>query len=196
MLAQPWVAERAKEFLSPFPSRRRQRAPDRQKSYERRHRLAFSGVMPRWLAERLTVGAMAVMRIVADLQRERGYCDLSLAEIAARAGVCRKTALRAMHAAGPDGEGLISIQERPRRGRKHLTNVVRIVSPEWLSWLARGATHPCRTGGHLRHPTDNRCLKQSSKSRFDAQQEGNQGGQYGGALPTRSPPGIRRRSYG
>jgi len=94
--------------------------------------------MPRWLAERFTVGQMAVMRIVADAHQHKGHCDLSLGEITAKAGVCRMTVVRAIKAAGPYGEGLISIKERPRRGRKNLTNVVRVVSREWLSWLARG----------------------------------------------------------
>ena len=70
--------------VGPLPNRREQRSPDRQASYDRRHRLAYSGVMPPHLAARLTISDMAVMRIVADeyaraavrayARRNRGPC--------------------------------------------------------------------------------------------------------------------------
>src|SRR4051794_32428232 len=34
--------------------------------------------------------------------------------------------------------GLLTVEERRREGRRNLPNVVRIVSKEWTSWLARG----------------------------------------------------------
>jgi len=34
--------------------------------------------------------------------------------------------------------GLLTVQERRREGRRNLPNVVRIVSKEWTTWLARG----------------------------------------------------------
>lgn len=192
---RPWLDEHAQEFFHPFPARRRRRSPDRQKDYETRHRLAYSGVMPRWLAERFTTGDMAVMKIIGDKHSDRGFCDLSLKEIGDRAGVCRKTVRRAMKAAGSFGKALISIQIRWRRGRKNLTNVVRVVSREWLSWLARGATCAISTGGHLCPPTDNRYIKQPAKTRFEMQQEGIQGEKYASPAPTRPPPGTRGRAY-
>lgn len=98
--------------------RRPQRSPDRQRSYERRHRLAWSGPLPGFLAGRLTIGDMAVARIIADEHLRRRFCDLSLDEIAARAGVCRKTAKRAMQRLR--GLALIAIEERPVKGRRVL----------------------------------------------------------------------------
>jgi hypothetical protein len=40
------------------------------------------------------------------------------------------------------------VQRRPRSGRKHLTNIIRIIRAEWLDWLAKGrrrtyATNAC-----------------------------------------------------
>ena len=35
-------------------------------------------------------------------------------------------------------DGLITVQRRPRSGRKHLTNIIRIISAEWLDWLRKG----------------------------------------------------------
>jgi hypothetical protein len=33
---------------------------------------------------------------------------------------------------------LVTVQERRRRGQKSLTNLVRIVSPEWTAWIRIG----------------------------------------------------------
>lgn len=139
-----------------LPRRRAQRSPDRQASYDRRHRLAYSGVMPHHLAGRLTPSEMAALRIVADEYITRSRCELTLDEIAARAGVCRKTARRALHEARD--QHLISIEERPVRGQKHRSNLVHIISLEWLKWLRRPkdrldkSTEPI--GGHSVAPTD------------------------------------------
>lgn len=109
------------------------KSPDRRRSIERRRRLAASGPMPPALACQYTVGELAVLRIVGDEFHSKGTCDRSLAEIAARAGVCRKLAQLAMRMAARDG--LITVERRPRPGRKNLTNVVRIISQAWLTWL-------------------------------------------------------------
>lgn len=120
-----------------FPARIEQRSPDRQASIERRRRLAASGPMPPAMACRFTVGELAVLRIVGDEVALHGACDRSLAELAARAGVCRKLAQRTLRLAAH--RGLVAIERRPRPGRKNLSNIVRIVSAEWSTWLKRGA---------------------------------------------------------
>jgi hypothetical protein len=120
---------------SRFPRRCEQRSPDKQASFDRRHRLAYSGVLPRHLAPRLTIADMAVMRVVADEYVRAAACELSIAAIAARAGVCRKTAKRTIQKA--QAERLVSVDERPIRGQRHKPNLVRIISLEWLKWLRR-----------------------------------------------------------
>jgi hypothetical protein len=132
---RPWMAQLAAELYSYPPSRRRQVSPDRQRARARRHRRAYSGVMPADLAEPFTIGEMACLRVVGDEYRKRGYCDLTLAAIAAMAGVCRKTAKRAMQAAAC--VGLIAIKLRPRPGRKNLANLIKVVSGAWRRWLKR-----------------------------------------------------------
>jgi hypothetical protein len=109
------------------------KSPDRRRSIERRRRLAASGPMPPTLACQYTVGELAVLRIVGDEIHAKGTCDRSLAEIAARAGVCRKLAQLTLRMAARDG--LIAVERRPRPGRKNLTNIVRIISQAWLTWL-------------------------------------------------------------
>src|SRR4051812_24086457 len=113
-----------------------QRPPVRAQAIERRRRLAASGPLPPSLACRFTLGEVATLRIVADEARLKGRCDRSLDEVAARAGVSRSTARNAMRAA--TRLGLIRITERPQPGRKHLTNIVEIVSAEWWAWIMRG----------------------------------------------------------
>jgi len=137
------------------PKRRVQRSPDRQRSIERRRRLASSGPMPPQLACQFTVGELAVLRIVADEARQHGGCRLHIDAIAARAGVCRTTAQNAIRQARR--LGLVTVQERRRRGQPSDTNIVRIVSREWQAWLERGPR-----GGGLKflNTTDTRISKQ------------------------------------
>ena len=57
-------------------------------------------------------------------------------ELTARAGVCHSLAKRTVRLAELDG--LITVQRRPLSGRKHLTNIIRIIRAEWLDWLRKG----------------------------------------------------------
>src|SRR4051795_4140848 len=116
------------------PKRRPQRSPDRQRSLERRRKLAASGPMPPALAARFTTGELAVLKIVADEVRTKGACVLSVAEMAARSGTSESTVRRAFRAA----VGLMTVQERRVPFRPNLTNVIRIVSREWLAWIEKG----------------------------------------------------------
>jgi hypothetical protein len=139
-----------------FMRAREQRSPDRTASILRRRRLAASGPMPPTLAAGFTTGQMAVLRIAADEVAAHGFCDRSLAELAARAGVCRKLAQMTIRPAA----GLIAVQRRPRPGRKNLTNIVKIVSPEWVTWI-RHRNH--RQGEKIRTPRS-KDLERSSLS--------------------------------
>src|SRR5207237_7737911 len=119
-----------------FPPRRLQKAPKRPVAIARRRHLAASGPMPPALACKFTVSELAVLRIVGDEVRLHGCCDRCVAELAARAGVCRRMVQNAIREAAR--LGLLTIEERRREGRRNLPNIVRIVSKEWTNWLARG----------------------------------------------------------
>jgi hypothetical protein len=87
-----------------------------------------------------------VLRVIADEWLAHGVSDRSLKELAARAGVCRSIAKRAVRLAELDG--LITVQRRPRSGRKHLTNIIRVIRADWIDWLNKGrrktyATNAC-----------------------------------------------------
>jgi hypothetical protein len=124
-------------------TQRRPRSPDRQASIERRRRLVASGPLPPPLAARFTWGEIAVMRIVGDESRAKGFCDLCIDAIAARAGVHRTTVQNALREAQGRGEvpgsPIITVQERRRPGQRSLTNVIHNISKEWRDWLTKGA---------------------------------------------------------
>jgi DNA-binding MarR family transcriptional regulator len=120
-----------------FPPRRYQRSPDRAAAIRRRRLLAASGPMPPSLAGHFTTSELAVLRIIADAIAANGQCVKSVAEIAARAGVCRTTAQNAIREAAR--EGLLVVQERRREGRRNDLNIIRVVSMEWLIWIKRGS---------------------------------------------------------
>lgn len=126
-----------------FPPRRLQRPPDRAVAIERRRHLAASGPMPPALAARFTVAEMAALRIVSDEVLSGGQCDRSVAEIAARAGCGRTSVQNAIRQAAR--LGLLTVEERRREGRKNLPNVIRLVSREWLAWLAKRPKDPAQS---------------------------------------------------
>ena len=131
---------------------------DRSRSIERRRRLAASSPMPPALAASFTTGEQAVLAIVAIEVREHGSCSRSIGELAARSGTSDSTVKRAVRTAVR--LGLLSLQERRQKGRKSLTNVLRIISAEWRSWLEYRLHNTGRSatgrpiGGQKRHPTD------------------------------------------
>jgi GTP-sensing pleiotropic transcriptional regulator CodY len=93
--------------------------------------MADSGAMPGSLAGKFTLGQDATLCVIADEYRAHGCCDLSLDEIADKASVGRSALQSALRKARE--LGLITVKNRGR-----LTNVVRIIAPEWLAWLQLG----------------------------------------------------------
>lgn len=121
-----------------FQSRQRPRSRNRQASRDRRRRLGGSSALPDTLRHHYTEGQRAVLCIIAGEVKHHGVCDLPVDKIAALAGVCRTTVQTTLHEARRLGH--IGITERPVPGRKHLPNLVEIVSPEWRTWIKRGPT--------------------------------------------------------
>src|SRR3954447_6414724 len=150
-----------------FPPRRLQRAPQRPVAIARRRHLAASGPMPPALACKFTVSELAVLRIIGEEVRRHGCCDRCVDELAARAGVCRRMVQNAIREAAR--VGLLTIEDRRREGRRNLPNVIRIVSKEWISWLARGgrSSRPSAApliGCKKLHPTDTSYKNQRSRA--------------------------------
>lgn len=120
--------------LSIFPPRRPQTSRRSAASLARRRQLVAAGPMPPRLAAHFTSAELAALMVIREEVRLRGTCTSFISEIAARAGVGRTTVQNATRRAAE--LGLITIQERRRPGQKNLTNVIRIVSQEWLTWIA------------------------------------------------------------
>jgi hypothetical protein len=155
-----------------------QRSPDRRGSLLRRREHAATGPLPPSLAAGFTTGELAVLKVVSDEWLAHGACDRSLNELAARAGVCHSLAKRAVRLAELDG--LFTVQRRPRSGRKHLTNIIRIIRAEWLDWLRKGrrktyATNACNRAkpifaearGVQKNPPRSQDLRNSDSDRVD-----------------------------
>jgi hypothetical protein len=119
--------------------RQRPRSPDRAKSRERRRRLGGSSALPDTLRHHFTEGQRAVLCIIMMEIKRRGICDWPIDKIAAQAGACRTMVQTTLHEARR--LGLVGITERPMRGQKSLTNLIRIISNEWLAWIKRRNQH-------------------------------------------------------
>jgi hypothetical protein len=131
-----------------FTPRKPQRSPDRKASRERRRMLGGSSCMPPQMSSQFTEGERAVLCIISFEVKLHGVCDLAIDAIVARAGVCRTTAQNAIHEARL--LLLITVLERPRRGMKSLTNVVRTCSRDWLAWIKRAPSAARLIGSKFR----------------------------------------------
>ena len=133
-------------------------SPDRARSISRRRQLAASGAVPGTIAASFTTGEIAVLTVIARECQRSGSCTWFMDRIAAVAGVCRSTARNALRLA--QDLGLVTVQERRHRAWRSDSNVIRIVSREWLAWL--------RLGGGCKKPrttnTDSKSSRENSKS--------------------------------
>jgi hypothetical protein len=152
----------------PRAARRAPRSPDRQASIERRRRQAMSGVVPAKIAASFTMAELAVLTVVARQCQRTGVCVLHIDAIAALAGTCRTTVKRAFRQARL--LGLLLVKERRIPGRKSLTNVVTIVSKDWLGWLRLGI------GGQMRPTTNNQAFYSEPSPPSPRAQEAFEGG--------------------
>ena len=127
--------------------RRHPVSPDREASRTRRRK--WCGGLPVALRSLYTEGERAVLAVIADQVKKHGCCDLAIDAIAALAGVGRTTVQNTLRAAQKKEHGHIRVQQRPRPGRKNLTNLITIISKSWLGWLKRSigfkASNPSKT---------------------------------------------------
>ena len=89
--------------------------------------------MPPKIASHFTLGEQAALAVVAVEITKRGQCMLAIGAIAALAGVSEATVKRALRQGR--ALGLITVEERRLSRFRNDTNVVRVISREWTSWL-------------------------------------------------------------
>ncbi|MCT8970696.1 hypothetical protein [Microbaculum marinisediminis] len=104
---------------------------------DRRRVWGGSSALPPQLRAMFTPGEMAVMAIIRDQVRRRGFCALANSDIAKRAGLSGTTVVkRAVRTA--KAAGLIHVKERRIARDRNLPNIITIVSAEWIAWLRLG----------------------------------------------------------
>ncbi len=130
------VARYASQFI-PKGVRLRPVSPDKEASRSRRRTWGGGGGMPDCMRRLYTEGERAVLCVIATEVKRQGCCDLPIDRIAALAGVCRTMVQNAVRKAKSLAHRHIAVVPRPRPGRKNLTNVITIVSKDWLGWLKR-----------------------------------------------------------
>lgn len=93
--------------------------------------------MPIYLRPRYSEAERAVLAVIAGEIKGSGVCDLTIAAISNASAVKRSTIKDTLSKASDLGD--IAIQSGHRDGR---SNVIRIVSVEWLCWIAEGFGSP------------------------------------------------------
>jgi hypothetical protein len=154
------------------------RSKDRQASIDRRRHLAASGGLPPHLACRYTTGEQAVLKIIADDVRQRGFCDKTMSELAGRAGVCVRLAQLAVRRA--EGDCLLKVCARRVSAFRNKPNVITIISAEWKLWVDK------KGGCKSIQRTQHQLKKEENQSRFAAglsvsRRRNGEGGDWGSA---------------
>lgn len=109
----------------------------REKEIARRRTWAGGGNMPPAVRTAYSEAERAALSVIAEQCKRRGFCALSLDEIARLAGVSRTSVQNALRKARSKQHSHISMRERPQQGGKNLTNIIKITCASWLSWIAR-----------------------------------------------------------
>jgi hypothetical protein len=115
----------------------------------------MSGVVPAKIAAAFTMAELAVLTVVARQCQRAGVCTLHIDAIAALAGCSRTSVQSALRQARL--LGLILVKERRIPGLPSLTNIVSIISREWVAWLKLGG------GFKKMSPTDNHFYSRGAK---------------------------------
>ncbi len=139
------AARRAVKTAPQTPRRSTGPRPRSDASLERRRRWVASGWLPPTLACRFTQAEAAVLSVIAAEVTKAGRCVLPIGALAALAGVGKTTVRTALHQART--LGLLTVEERRLSAFRSDTNVVRIVSGEWRTWLSLGRGRKAEGGG-------------------------------------------------
>jgi hypothetical protein len=110
--------------------------PRSSSSMERRRSWAAAGRLPPRIAAQFTQAEQAVLAVVAVEVGRHGGCGLTVAHLAALAGVSDRTVRNALREA--EALNLISIDRRRRTAWMNYPNRVSILSKEWALWLRLG----------------------------------------------------------
>jgi hypothetical protein len=107
--------------------------PKTPESLTRRRRWVASGWLPPQLATAFTAAETAVLSVIAAEAQRHGACTLTVAHVAALAGVSETTVRNAVREARR--RSFLHVEERRVAAWRNLSNRITIVSREWQSWL-------------------------------------------------------------
>ena len=180
----------ARKAIPPTPVVPRKLVGSRPRSpahMERRRRWTGSGWLPPQIAAWFTMAETAVLSVVASEVAKRGLCRFTIGHIAMLAGVSRTTVQTAIRQAA--ALGILTSEEWRLTAWRSAPNTVRIISPEWRTWLRMrdrkraGADQPRdaetsfgtlgqsklarRRGGGFRSPSTLRITDSSSRGRVE-----------------------------
>jgi hypothetical protein len=168
------------------PPRKHQRPPERSEARERSRRWAAAGRMPPAIACKFTQGEQAALAVITVEMTKRQTCTMAIGAIAALAGVSESTVKRAIRQAR--ALGFLTVQERRLSRYRNDTNIVRIISKAWLSWLelrGSGGGVQTRPGTNTRGFRKERRLTREACASLDSAQSS------GGKYVDRGTPGTR-----
>jgi hypothetical protein len=168
----PTAAFEKRDRTRLYPRRCRRRLSDKERCERRnrKRRLGGSSALPDTLRHHFTEGERSVLCVVSGQVKHHGVCDLSIDEIADRAGVGRTTVQNTLHEARR--LSLVKITERPVRGKPSKTNLVEIASREWKIWISRAPSAASRIGSTFKNVN---ALKNIELRKKDAGNENGQG---------------------
>lgn len=106
----------------------------------RRRQWAGSGRLPPHIRAWFTPGEQAVLNAIAAAHCRRGRSEMTVRALGEQAGLGATTVRNAIRQARL--LGLVRVTERRQNRRFNLSNVVEIISPEWLAWLRLSASRP------------------------------------------------------
>jgi hypothetical protein len=107
---------------------------ERERRRLQRSRTSRNGAIPHFVGGQLTLTEQAVLAVVGEEVRRKGFCALVYETIGSRAGCSRDAVRKTIRKAR--AIGLISIEER-RRGWMSDANIIRVIDRAWSRWLLR-----------------------------------------------------------
>ncbi len=116
-------------------------------SIARRRRIGSTGMMPPQIASRFTISEAAALTVILERVAQDGRCELSIGQIAGRAGTCATVVKNAVREARK--LGLIAVETRRVAYDRNRTNVITIVSAELATWI-RLRVRKVEQGGGVR----------------------------------------------
>lgn len=117
---------------------RKPKQSEQERDLARRRRRTWGGMnkMPPELREHYTEGERAALNKIAEQVGLLRSCSMRINAIAKAVGIGRSTFQNAIRKAVRLRH--VSVELRPRNGVKNDTNVIRIISARWLTWMSAG----------------------------------------------------------